>query len=301
MPNNQLIVCTLKKRGLVQGPFFYGYYLFSLLFLCPLADSADVNYAFGFLNDNYTNTIENGRTGRYIGADDFLTFSLFSSLQFNDYQGYLFYNIVTSRKNNFRYDLLTLDVNRRVRYRGVDFFPGIEIVVKENLAGEVIQNQFHDLISLPKVWCDYDGPAFGAGVLFDARYLLNTPFFSFDTLSFFLESRFPSGVLPIKSGMNTGYSLSWNRVSIEWIGGFRWYPGEVEHYSELIRTGVFGAMGIRIRFYRKLFLQAGIALFPVRNLETDPLYKPKNFNYSPQISWSLSNSVHSLRKIIRFF
>lgn len=57
---------------------------------------ADISFVTGFLNDNYTGSTRNGESGKYIRADDFLTFSLFTQVK-NDRLGLaLYYQVVTS-------------------------------------------------------------------------------------------------------------------------------------------------------------------------------------------------------------
>jgi hypothetical protein len=95
----------------------------------------------------------------------------------------------------------------------------------------------------------------------------------------------PSRVTPML-GYQTGF---WNdKVQLELLAGARFYLNQIDNYSQFVRSGPIWGGNLKTRIYKDLYFDIGVALFSVQNLENDPAYADREFNYIPQIVSTIS-------------
>lgn len=252
-------------------------------------EPAGPSVCIGFINDNYTGNLEQGLRGRYFGADDFLTFSLLTQVDQGPWQGSLVYNMVTSRKLNFRYDLITTMISRTYHWRALDLTPGTGVIVRENLGGEELQNWFHGLTNIPEITLPFRESGVGLLVSGAATASLLTHQNSFGQLYSTSELRVTTGIVPSRLTQVFTFQSDpiLGRIRLELRGGARLWLTEVDGYSQMLRSGVIGGLYLEGRVVQDLNVRFGVTLYPGQNLATDPLYKAKEFNYMPQIATTI--------------
>ncbi|MBT3227600.1 MAG: hypothetical protein HOD43_01875 [Candidatus Marinimicrobia bacterium] len=242
------------------------------------------------INDNNTGNVERGQKGQYIGPDDFLTVSVFFRLHLDAWRLALTYNDVTSRKEEYRYDLIFGGLSKRYESNGIVLKPELGLVWKGDCGGDEIQNGFHRMKDLPELfvpYCDGGLAAFAAAMV-SKPINLSHPFQGILTSS--LEVRLISDLVPSRLSPMLGYQAEiWpGRLQVELLAGARLYINEIDEYSHMVRSGAFTAVNAKFRVYQNFYFDTGIAVFPAQNLENDPIYKDKDHSYIPQINMVFS-------------
>jgi hypothetical protein len=255
-----------------------------------LNEVRDLKIFLAVINDNNTGNVERGKKGLYIGPDDFLTVSVFFRLHLDTWRFALTYNNVTSRKEEYRYDLIFGGLSKRYEKNGIEVKPELGLVWKGDCGGDEIQNGFHRMKDLPELfvpYCDGGLAAFAAAMV-SKPIQLSRPFTG--VLSSSMEIRLISDLVPSRFSPMLGYQAEvWpGRLQIEMLAGARLYINEIDEYSNMVRSGAFAAVNAKIRVYQNFYFDTGIAVFPSQNLENDPIYKDKDHNYIPQISMVFS-------------
>ena len=258
------------------------------------ADSVDTGSSFflSVINDNYTGTPERGEKGWYLGPDDFLTVSFFLKVHWQDWHSAIIYNNLTSRKFEYRYDLIYAGGGKSFRWKEMDLQPTLGLVWKGNCGGDDLQNWFHRGKDIPELFIPYLDPDLGVYVSLLTRWDLQL---AKGSLSPALELRLLSGIAPSRLSPMVGYQAGiWqDRLQIKVLGGARLYLNEVSNYSEFVRFGPFGGVNVRFRIYRKFHFDYGMTFFPARNLENEPTYKDRDHPVLPQLtmvfSWNPGN------------
>ncbi|MCB0282135.1 MAG: hypothetical protein H6627_10250 [Calditrichae bacterium] len=267
-----------------------------------LNQSHDVSWSFAYVNDNYSATWLNGKSENYIGADDFLTTSFLLRLYKDDRKLSVTYNTITSRYFNYRFDLITAGLAQNFKQGFLDFQPQIGIIYKGDLAGETIQNTWHRMRAIQKVHLPYSrdkGIALLASTHFSSSF--KPDFFKGDLftpildISFFSEFK-PSWISPVFSYKAELYR---NILSMELLGGGRYYFSKKPEYSKLIRSGLLAALNFKIRVYQQYFMDLGISLSPAKNMREDPVFGNDRFNYLPQM-WIVFSWDTSWQSIVDF-
>lgn len=276
---------------------------FVLLFiLCTLPLSAEYPWVTGFINDNYTGDPQNGIDGRYFGADDFLTLTLLSRMKADDYSFGLNYQVVTSRKFAYRFDLLNVFGSKTLNFSSFNLSPYGGIYIKNNLQGSTIQNGIHRFKEIPEVHLKYSEPALApsAGVIIDKTWkelLLDR-----DSLRVSGDLEIPLGIKPVSFQGGVDYSYHLSQLILSLNGGYKFYFNSVEEYTHLVRNGFTGGIRLTASLFHNMTIDAGCFFFPVQNTENDPLYFTRNRTYTPQIYvlMGFMGDHFSLREIIRF-
>jgi hypothetical protein len=271
------------------------------LLLAPKQVISDTGpaWALGFINDNYTGSTSNGVAGRYFGADDFLTFSLLALGRLDRLDLELRYQILTSRLFSWRYDLIRGGVSYRFERGHWTATPRLALLLKGNWGGESLQNGYHRFTGVPELHLPYTegavAPVLGGRLEYRAL-LARQPALSWRVGA---ECELPTAIKPIWVSAGLGGQAAGRHLLLELDGGWRQYLNQSEHYSELVRSGWFGGFRVTVRF-RAAAAGGGISLFPARNLENDPLYADKNWNYSPQLwmDFGPRADAFSLRDIV---
>lgn len=255
-----------------------------------LNEVRDLKIFLAVINDNNTGNVERGKKGLYIGPDDFLTVSVFFRLHLDTWRLALTYNNVTSRQEKYRYDLIFGGLSKRYEKHGMQVKPELGLVWKGDCGGDEIQNGFHRMKDLPELFVPYcdGGLAAFAGVMISRPIELSSPFDGILTSA--MEVRLISDLVPSRLSPMLGYQAEvWpDRLQLEMLAGARFYINEIDEYSNMVRSGAFGAVNAKIRVYQNFYFDTGIAMFPAQNLENDPIYKDKNHNYIPQITMVFS-------------
>lgn len=261
------------------------------LFICLFAAAAvatPVTVRVGVINDNYTGTAEAGRTGRYLGSDDFLTVSYLAHVERGDWSGAVVFNTVTSRRFGFRYDLLQGTAQRTVRVGPFELQPSIGLVGKGALGGDALQNSFHRLRELPEVHLPYRGSGVGAVVRVDGDWPRRSVLFEDDLLTLTAGVRLVTAHVPSRLSAQASYLAGWRRFEGELLVGYRQQLNSQPDYSELTRSGAVGAINLRLRLVSQLFFELGASALPVQNLQSDPGYQQRDPSYTPQI-WMVAS------------
>jgi len=247
---------------------------------------------FGVINDNYTGSLERGEKGNYLGPDDFLTLSFFLRMDSQNWGTALVYNTLTSRKFEYRYDLLLATLTRTFHYKSITVEPGLGVVWKGDFGGDDIQNWYHRGRGLPELFVPYRQGGIGAVISTMNSWQKETNIIRSGLLTSALELRLTSGIVPSRISPMIAYQTDFReqRIQLEVLLGARFYLNEVNDYSQLIRSGVFMGFNLKTRIYKEVYLDYGMTFLPVQNLENDPLYANKSHNYIPQIivvfSWN---------------
>jgi len=275
-----------------------------MCFIVPLCglnhnrqDSSDAPQVFfGFINDNYTGSVECGKKGLYLGPDDFITFSTFCRIQSGDWCSVATYNIFTSRKFKVRYDLLSLMVSRLFNPGPFMLQPGLGLLWKGRFQGAELQNWYHGVRGLPEVNLPYSAGGLGVVVSTQGSWPIETRSPRSGILTPALELRLVTNHLPWRITPMLGYQTDFrdHRLELELLGGSRIYLNQVEDYSRLIRPGLFMGINLKTRLHQSVYFDLGMTLFPARNLANDPLYADQPHHVIPQITMVLSwNSSRS--------
>ncbi|MBN2618016.1 MAG: hypothetical protein JXR64_06855, partial [Spirochaetales bacterium] len=234
----------------------------------------------GFLNDNYTGSTENGERGRYIGADDFLTFSLFVKSKSDNLGIAQYYQVVTSRKFHYRYDLITTNITYEKSINDFIFIPSIELLYKSSLGGEYIQNLIHDFKDLPLLVEDYTSSELGAG-------FGGTGYIDLGISRAIMSIYLPTSIKPASGLLCGELYLKNNFIGLNLVGGYKQYFSKVDEYSDFVRSGFLFGGQTMLNIMGHFTINAGAFFFPVKNIENDPSYYNKNHDYSPQFWVSL--------------
>jgi hypothetical protein len=271
----------------------------TLLAAVPAAPDSGPALAIGYTNDNYTGTTANGIAGRYIGADDFLTFGLFALGRLERFDLDLRYQIVTSRRFGWRYDLLHAGLGYCFQRGHWVAVPRVGVLLKGNWGGEAVQNGFHRHKGLPEVDLSYTAGGFAPVLGGRLDYRASVAALPALTWRAGAECELPLGIKPLSVSASLGGQAACRYALLELHGGWRQYLNRMENYSELVRSGWFGGFRVTVRF-KGAAGGGGISWFPARNLDNDPLYADKDWSWSPQIwmAGGLRADAFSLRDIV---
>lgn len=277
--------------------------LVTLCFLVATTATAEpVGVRAGIINDNYTGSVEAGRTGRYLGNDDFLTVSYLVAVDWKEWSGALVFNTVTSRRFDFRYDLLQGTVQRSMANGPFVLHPQLGVIGQGALGGDAIQNGFHRLRDLPEVHLPYRGSGLAAVAQLEADWPRESLLFDGDRLTLTAGLRLVTDLVPSRVGAQATYLVGWRRLEAELLVGYRQYLNSQPGYSELVRSGATGALNLRLRIVSHLFFELGASALPVKNLQSDALYEQRDPSYTPQIwmvgSWNAGG--RSLRALMNY-
>lgn len=256
---------------------------------------SEVSVVSGFLNDNYTGSTENGENGDYIGADDFLTYSMFVKSTMDNLSISEYYQLVTSRKYEYRYDLLETDVEYLFEVGGFILKPQLMFIFKGDYYGEEIQNAIHEYRDLPLVYLDYTDSDFALGIGGIFEYELN-PFI------FRLDLELPYDIKPISTTLSIDGYYNFKYVDIDILAGYKQYLNSVDEYSDFVESGFIGGVQAVIKPYKSYTISAGCFFFPADNLENDDAYEDIDHSYSPQfwISVGLNGGLYNILDIVNF-
>jgi hypothetical protein len=257
--------------------------------------------AIGSINDNWTGSVENGIAGRYIGADDFLTFGLFALGRLDRFDLDLHYQMITSRKFGWRYDLIHAGLGYFFQRSHWLVLPRVGLLFKGNWGGESLQNGVHRCKGLPEVDLPYLAGDFAPslGGRLDYRGLIGGK--SALTWRATAECELPWAIKPLWVSASLGGQAACRFALLELDGGWRQYLNQRDHYSELVRSGWFGGFRVILRF-KAVAGGGGLSFFPARNLDNDPLFADQNWDWSPQF-WKgggLNADVFSLRDVVYY-
>lgn len=253
-------------------------FLISFIFLI-LFRSFSLSTTFGFINDNYTGTVENGEKGRYLGADDFLTFSLLNITKHNELSFFTTWKIVTSRKYQFRYDYLAFRTNYDYTLsEKIKLTPKIGFVIKGNLGGENFQNEFHKFRNLPTVHLDYlQEEKFAMQFGFDLEYRL------LEYLNIYMLNNIPTDILPVSTTLLTIFSFDFKFFSLNTAMGYKFYYNEVKNYTDFANNGIVSGLKINIPIIRGFSIDSSLYFLTAENLKSYKTFKEWKYNFTPQI------------------
>jgi hypothetical protein len=273
--------------------------------LAPEPSAADAGsglaLAIGTANDNWTGTVANGIAGRYLGADDFLTFGLFALGRLDRFDLDLHYQIVTSRRFSWRYDLIHAGLGYCFQRGHWMALPRVGVLFKGNWGGESLQNGIHRLKDLPEVDLPYTEGGFAPSLGGRLEYrglIAGKAALSWRASA---ECELPLAIKPLWVSASLGGQAACRFALLELDGGWRQYLNHASHYSELVRSGWFGGFRVMLRF-KGVAAGGGLSFFPARNLDNDPLYADQNWDWSPQF-WrgvGLKADAFSLRDVVYY-
>lgn len=262
----------------------------------------DISIITGYLNDNYTGTIENGISGRYLGADDFLTFSMFTVIKKDYLKISLHEQVITSRKYKYRYDLFHSTVYYSFEKKCLTLIPYLGIIYKGNLGGEKFQNTYHKLRDLPPLYLEYTDAELKPVTGIEVNIYKENMLFYDDRIDCSLNIDIPFGVKPISETLYGTYEINSSFVTLEFLAGHRFFLNSISQYSDFVGSGgVIGTMMV-FKLWHDVFINAGLFFFPTKNLENDPLYMDIDHSYSPQIwiGFGLNGDDFSIMDIVKF-
>ncbi len=234
------------------------------------------------INDNYTGTQQNGIDGKYWGADDFLTVSYLLRGNYGDWAAGFSQHTVTSRRFQFRYDLLSGRLAHSWSRGPYYWSTGAGLIFKGQFLGDALQNGFHRLKDLPELDLPYREGGLGAQMTAAGGWQRSN-LLAQDHLSVEVEALGYSQFVASRLRLSGVYAITFGRLHIQTMLAWLSHGHAVEDYSEFIRSGPSVGGSARIALLSRLYLEIGALVFPVRNLENDPLYESKTRRYSPQI------------------
>jgi len=254
-------------------------------------------WSLAYINDNYSATWLKGKSGNYIGADDFLTTSFLLRTGRDGWQATLLYNAVTARRFNYRYDLLTLAFSKKYHWRGFSLTPQAGLIYKGSLSGENIQNGWHKMRGIARVHIPYSGEHGGA-LLAGATISKEYPaLFSLrDAGLLALEARFAGAYVPSRVSPMMQYRVAFfdRLLTLELTGGWRFYLNSVREYSDFTRSGYLAAFNLRWRAWRALDVDFGMSFTTGRNMLEADHFGGGSHDVLPQIwlafGWNLQGS-----------
>ncbi len=256
----------------------------------------DVAFSFALLNDNYIATWQKDVKGNYFGADDFLTVSILGRYYAADWRFAFTYQAITSRKFNFRYDLLSMLTSKLYWVSGLQLQPQIGLIIKGDIGGKNLQNGYHSITSLQTLDYPYSvdkGAAFVFG--FAARWEQKAFFFGNDNFLAGFYTQFFTDFVPSRIEPVLAYQLHFGKyVQSEILVKERFYVTKQNQYSEMVRSGLIPAVGLKIKTYKKLYFDVGIAFFPTKNLQNDVRYPPYQRKFLPQFWLAFSWNTKSI-------
>lgn len=243
-------------------------------------------WSFAYINDNYSATWLNGKSENYIGADDFLTASFLLRLYWDSWRTAITYNTITSRSFNFRYDLLNTTLSKRFHLADFRLRPEFGILYKGNLAGDDIQNTWHQIRNIKKVKLPYsDNQGTAITVILNTCWQKNAILTKRDQFTGTFEMRYLSRFEPSRMTPYWSYKVEIVKdfLKIEFLNGWRFYINKQKEYSELVRSGLLSAINLKFKANNNLFVDVGFSASPTRNLMEDPVFGNGSFHYLPQM------------------
>lgn len=271
---------------------------------CKLIDKKDMAISFAIINDNYIAKWKKDENGNYFGADDFLTSSLLVRFYWQDWKAAATYNSITSRKFNFRYDLLSVAISKTYQFDWVKVQPELGLMLKGDLGGDFLQNSYHTFRAINGVHFPYSkkkGLAVILGVL--TSWDKDKVLLASDRLTASIGSRFITDFVPsrLESSLSYMFSVA-SYMQLEVMVNGRFNINQKKEYSEMTRSGLVTALNMKIKTYQQLFLDMGFALLPTKNIQSDSRFPKYKHNYLPQfwIGLSWNTAWISLREYIDY-
>lgn len=250
------------------------------------------------INDNYMGRWLPGVKGNYFGPDDFLTVSLLSRIYYQNWKYSISYSVVTSRKFEYRYDLLSFVPARNFNILNSTVRIGAGFIYKENLGGQEFQNGFHRLGNVNEVILPYSKKT-GLGLILEThigkKYLIS--FINSDYLIFSLGSRLITDFTPSRISASGSYQAQISEnLQLEIYIAYRFYLNRINDYSEMVRSGLIPGINVKYNFYRDWFVDIGFILIPSKNVMSDPFYDIYRRHYLPQawLAFSFASAWKSL-------
>jgi hypothetical protein len=246
------------------------------------------SFAVAFRNDNYTPNREAGERGRYFGPDDFLTMAWLVRARWGEWRAALNHDTVTSRRFDFRYDLLTGLIERSFSSEPFVLRYGLGLLLKGDFGGQAVQNYWHRSRDLAEIVLPHRDAGFAVVTTLAGDWVGEALLVSVDRLSTTVELRVYSAHVPSRISPKLRYQLQWPWLELELLAGWRFFLNEAAGYSEMVRHGPMGALNLRVALPGDLFVEAGLGLIPVRNVEPEPDYLSRDYRWLPQICMGVS-------------
>lgn len=268
------------------------FYFIVILFYTITISSPKISGSLILVNDNITNSLERGINGDYIGADDFLTFSILNRMYYGGYKGSISWNIVTSRLKGYRYDLLTTTISKEFLLKHLSITGEVGTVIKGDLGGSYVQNGWHKRTGVPQIILPYQKQEFSFLTAINIKKNWENIFSNNDIVEIISELRVPFGIISTKIGIYGSYKIyPINILSFEILGGFRGFLNNVDSYSPFVKSGYIFATNSEVTIYKELKFNLGFNVTPANNIITDALYKQKEFSEFLQIYGGFSWAV----------
>ncbi len=86
------------------------------------------------------------------------------------------------------------------------------------------------------------------------------------------------------------------------VAGYKQYITEVKEYSDFVRSGATFGGQVIVPIYKDFSINAGTFFFPTQNLDHDPLYSHKDFEYSPQfwVTFGLNGKNFGVLDVVKY-
>lgn len=262
-------------------------------------------YSVLLVNDNYIATWLPGEKGHYFGADDFLTGALYTAVYLKKWQYKVNYNVVTLRKFNIRYDLLSLLGSYTWDFNKYSFRAGSGLLYKGDLGGESFQNGYHQFRAIKSVHIPYSSTR-GLATIFSisGNWSKRNTLVTQDIIRLTLESKIYTNYVAARLSPYISYQAGFwqNDFQIETVISFRIYLNEADEYSNMLRTGISYGINTKINLFSNYYLDIGFITIPTKNIESDAVYPRYKNNYLPQawLGFSYNTGWHSLIENIGF-
>lgn len=273
----------------------------AMIFLCTgflQAAEPDIDWSFGIINDNLLTPYEWAQQGLSAGPDDFLTNSFFLDMHINQFQFTCKLATITSRQNEYRYDLLIPGASWEIPIGDLTITPGAGIIFSGNFGGAWVQNTWHNMIGYPQLLTETENFVNQDKWALEGRLSLNYRIqdllWNGNELNLQTTVHISGDLLPCYIEGGVSLPLTWQPCGInthfEFLLGGRAVFNEVDYYSDFFTSSFFGGILGSITIYQDLAFNFGFALQAGTETMTDDPAFNTNHEYSvfPQFWWVLS-------------
>lgn len=247
----------------------------------PSLASADGMFlSLGIVNDNIPCSYEAAIDGWSLGPDDAYTWGFYAVAGWDSLTFKVNMNGFTSRRFNYRWDLLSFSVIYDIPIEAVEARAGAGVLLGGNYSGQFWQNMLHSVMAYPSFVAPYEAAVFALRAEAEGYLPLLRPIVGL-SLGPFAAVR-----LVTAAGKNTfrvgGRGRFHSRaIDLEIESGLLASASSAV-LSPLDSSGFYVMVSFSVRIAGKLGMEAALGIMPARNLEDDSAFVPIDYLVYPQ-------------------
>jgi len=204
------------------------------------------------------------------GNDNYVTASFWSQIDFEKINRWwmidIYYNILTNKTDNYRFDLLALKLSVEKDTRRALLQAGTGIIARGNFGGSGLQTGFHEIFGFTKVELPYSG-ANRTGLMLSVKVEPYIRRGEYLTLSSYLSSSFRTAAAPsnYRIGLNTICKLNKNNPNFSLEAQAR--AGYIRYYrrGDLLEPLFDRGVSYGIMFVANIFQTKHFAIWMTDN------------------------------------